>query len=154
MARFVFKIIPNLARMSYLDSLTGHTKESGHLDLISPPNHHTNPDVCREDVISDHILTGRIKIMPSNIKYRKRSTTITMPIKRSRMIGLACAKLGLKSHEQFIQSCITAGLIELARRDETFAMMIVREAGIDWETLTRLSDNECVAELLDIKVAS
>jgi hypothetical protein len=60
--------------------------------------------------------------------------TIDMPESRRRQVALAAAASGV-SAEKWIQGCITAGLLSQAAHDATFAMSLMRSAGIPWDEI-------------------
>ncbi len=66
---------------------------------------------------------------------------------RSNQIAMAAAKLDCSGHE-FIQSCITAGLLSLAEHDKAFALCLARAAHVDWKHLKQLSTNDTVAQIM------
>ena len=85
--------------------------------------------------------------MPSNPKYRVRSRTIAMPEVRARMIAAAAAYLDV-SGETFIQSSISAALATLAENNETFGLILLRIAGVDWDDLTKLRRDEVIGRIM------
>jgi hypothetical protein len=60
--------------------------------------------------------------------------TIDMSEPRRRQVALAAAASNVSSH-QWIQAAITAGLLSQAANDETFALSLMRSAGIPWDTI-------------------
>jgi hypothetical protein len=56
---------------------------------------------------------------------------------RSRQIALAAAASGVSSHE-WIQAALTAGLLSQAANDSTFALSLMRTAGIPWDKIREI----------------
>ena len=71
-----------------------------------------------------------------------------MPEVRSKQIAMAAAYLGISGHE-FIQSAITAALLSLCDQgDKTFAYMLSRAAGVEFETLEFAVRQEALANVI------
>lgn len=78
-----------------------------------------------------------------------------MPEVRSRQISLAAAACGVSS-ERWIQACITSGLLSLAAEDGTFAISLMRSAGIPWEEIQSIvkqavEDSDAALQAIQIR---
>jgi hypothetical protein len=61
-----------------------------------------------------------------------------MPPVRAKMIALAAAACGI-SGEMWIQNALTESLLAQAAHDYSFSLMLMRTAGIDWESLQEIA---------------
>jgi hypothetical protein len=73
-----------------------------------------------------------------------------MPECRSRQLAAASAHLDVTG-EEFIQSAITAALISLAQADRTFAYVLARVSGVEYDTLEFAVRQEAIASLVTLK---
>jgi uncharacterized protein (DUF1778 family) len=70
-----------------------------------------------------------------------RHRSIRMSEERRAMLAMAAAHLNTTS-EAIIQAAITAALIALASEDPTLNLMLARTAGLDWNVIEELSDEQ------------